>query len=112
MLNIKRIDRIQNTIIYSMTDTSPLIHLVRCRQLRFLGHILRMPIEEPSRKYALYVPTMGKRKPGRPCTSYLAYIQQLLGDNESLMQEEQIAAIANDRSVWRKLVVACSAADG
>ena len=36
MLNIKRIDHVLNTTVYSMTDTVPLIHLVRHRQLKFL----------------------------------------------------------------------------
>ena len=47
MLNIKRIDHVLNTAVYSMTNTVPLIHLVRHRQLKFLGHILRMSKEEP-----------------------------------------------------------------
>ena len=59
MLNIKRIDHVLNTI-YSMTNTVPLIHLVRHRQLKFLDHILRMSKEEPARRYALYIPTIGK----------------------------------------------------
>ena len=37
---------------------------------------------------------------------------RLLGDNEGAMQEQQIAALADDRSAWENLVVACSAADG
>ena len=89
-----------------MTNTVPLIHLVRHRQLKFLGHILRMSKEEPARRYALYIPTIGKRRPGRPHTSYLNYVQRLLGDNEGAMQEQQIAAFADDRCAWRNLVVA------
>ena len=112
MLNIKRIDHVLNTTVYSMTNTVPLIHLVRHRQLKFLGHILRMSKEEPARRYALYIPTIGKRRPGRPRTSYLNYVQRLLGDNEGAMQEQQIAAFADDRCSWRNLVVACSTADG
>ena len=112
MLNIRRIDHIPNTSIYAMTNTEPLIHLVRLRQLRFLGHILRLPEEEPAKRYALYIPTHGKRKPGRPRTSYLTYVRELLGDKEGALQEKQIAALATDRRAWRKLVVACSAADG
>ena len=112
MLNIKRIDHVLNTTVYSMTNTVPLIHLVRHGQLKFLGHILRMSKEEPARRYALYIPTIGKRRPGRPRTSYLNYVQRLLGDNEGAMQEQQIAAFADDRCAWRNLVVACSAADG
>ena len=84
----------------------------RVRQLKFLGHILRMSKEEPARRYALYIPTIGKRRPGRPRTSYLNYVQRLLGDNEGAMQEQQIAAFADDRRAWRNLVVACSTADG
>ena len=113
MLNIKRIDHVLTTTVYSMTDTVPLIHLVRHRQLKFLGHILRMSKEEPARRYyALYIPTIGKRRPGRPRTSYLNYVQRLLGDNEGAMQEQQIAAFADDCHAWRNRVVACSAADG
>ena len=112
MLNIKRIDHVLNATVYSMTNTVPLIHLVRHRQLKFLGHVLRMSKEEPARRYALYIPTIGKRRPGRPRTSYLNYVQRLLGDNEGAMQEQQIAAFADDRRAWRNLVVACSAADG
>ena len=63
-------------------------------------------------QYALYIPTIGKRRPGRPRTSYLTYVHRLLGDNEGAMQEQQIATLADDRPVWRNLVVACSAADG
>ena len=51
MLNMKRIDQILNTTVYSITNTVPLIHLVRHRQLRFPGHILRMSKEEPVRRY-------------------------------------------------------------
>ena len=112
LLNIKRIDHVLNTTVYSMTNTVPLILLVRHRQLKFLGHILRMSKEEPARRYALYIPTIGKRRPCRPRTSYLNYVQRLLGDNEGAMQEQQIAAFADDRCAWRNLVVACSAADG
>ena len=112
VLGVGRIGRVLDATVCSMTDAVPLIHLVRHRQLKFLGHILRMSKEEPARRYALYIPTIGKRKPGRPRTSYLNYVQRLLGDNEGTMQELQIAAFADDRCAWRNLVVACSAADG
>ena len=45
-------------------------------------------------------------------SSYLNYVQRLLGDNEGAMQKQQIAAFADDRHARRNLVVACSAADG
>jgi hypothetical protein len=112
MLNIKRVDRISNSIVYSLTDAAPLILRVRARQLKFLGHILRLPDTEPVKEYAMYVPTHGRRKPGRPRTLFPKYIQQLVGDPDGLLQAEQITSMAQDRNNWRKLVVACSAAEG
>ena len=74
MMGIKRLDHVRNTQIHEMTNTQPLINTVRQRQLRFLGHILRMPEDEPCRRYALCVPTHGRRRPGRQRTSYISYV--------------------------------------
>ena len=112
MLGIKRMDHVPNTTIYDMTKSEPLITRVKRCQLRFLGHIPRLPDEEPAKKYATYAPTHGRRRPGRPCTSYLTYIQRLLGDNEGMIEDRQIVTLAQDRRAWKKLVVACSAAEG
>ena len=112
MLGIRRRDCISNSSIYSMTDTEPLVYCVRKRQLSFLGHILRLPVDEPVRDYALYIPSLGKRRPGRPRTSYVSYINHVLGYDKHEMSADQIATIAQDRCAWRKLVVACSAAEG
>ena len=60
MLGIKRQDFISNNVIHPMTNTEPLVYYVRKRQLGFLGHILRLPEEEPARRYAVYVPPHGK----------------------------------------------------
>ena len=104
-------DHVPNTTIYAMTMTTPLFNSVKSRQLRFLGHILRLPDEELARRYAVYTPPHGRRKAGRPRTLYLTYIQQLLGDHEGMLQEQQIATLAKDCRAWRKLVVACAAAE-
>ncbi len=100
-----------NATIYIMTNTKPLVECVRSRQLKFLGHILRMPDDEPVRLYALYTPQHGKKKPGWQSTSFLTYIQRLLGDSECMFQPDQITSLAQARKGWKKLVVACSAAD-
>ena len=111
MLNIKRIDHVPNSRIYDDTNTEPLVNRVRLRQLKFLGHILRMPEEEPCRLYALYTPSHGRRKPGRQRTSYLSYIQKLLGDTNSMLHPKAIADLAQNRSDWRKFAIACCAVD-
>ena len=82
MLGIKHLDCVRNTQIHEMTNTQPLIITVRQRQLCFLGHILRMPEDEPCRRYALFIPTHGRRRPGRQRTSYISmisHVQKLLG---------------------------------
>ena len=112
MLNIKRVDRVPNSTIYNLTETAPLVEKARTRQLKFVGHILRLPDDEPVKEYALYVPTHGKRKPGRQRTLFWKYIQCLLGDMDSMLSQGQLSAMAQDRCSWRKLVVACSAAEG
>ena len=58
MLNIKRVDRVTvpNTTIYNLTETTPLVVRARIRQLKFIGHILRLPNDELAKEYALYVP--------------------------------------------------------
>ena len=121
MLNIKRKDYVPNTMIFSMTNTEPLIHHVQNRQLRFPGHILRLPEEEPASRYALYIPPHGNRKPGRPHTFYLSYIPILFSLHSAVvgvqrrqcrLQADQIAMLAKDQSAWRNFVVACSAAEG
>ena len=111
MLNIKRIDMVSNAIIYDLTQTAPLVENARTRQLRFLGHVLWMPDDEPCKEYALYIPPHGKRKPGRQRTLFLGYIQHLLADTDNMIGPDKLSELAQDRCGWRKLVVACSAAD-
>ena len=36
-------DHIPNAMIYTMTNTKPLLQQVRSQQLKFLGHILHLP---------------------------------------------------------------------
>ena len=98
--------------IYSMINTEPLVYYVRKCQLSFLGHVLRLPEEEPARRYAFYVPPHGKRKPGRPRTLYVTYIQRVLRYHEVDISADEIATLAKDRCAWRNLVIAFSAAEG
>ncbi|XP_035696849.1 uncharacterized protein LOC118430246 [Branchiostoma floridae] len=109
MLSIKRIDRVPNSTIYDMTKTKPLIQHVRLRQLNFLGHVLRMPEDEPVSLYALYVSPHGRRRLGRQPTSYLQYVQWLMGDGQ--ITPRQLRQLAADRRNWRRLAVAYAAAE-
>ena len=65
ILKIRQIDRVPNATIYSLTESAPLIERVRLRWLRFLGHVLRLPENEPVRDFVMYVPTPERKKPKR-----------------------------------------------
>ena len=56
---------------------------------------------------ALYIPTHGRRRPGRQMTSYTAYtvsiIQKLRGDTDNDLNPDAIASLAQDRSDWRMI---------
>ena len=107
-----RIDRVPNATICNLTESAPLIERLRLRQLRFLGHVLRLPENEPVRDFVMYVPTYGRKKPGRQRTLFTNYIHCLLGDPDNLLNDNQLLEMAQDRYQWRKLVVDCSAAEG
>ena len=70
------------------------------KQLRVLGHWLRRPHDATIKMYALYTTNQGKKRRGRPRAAYVKSMQKVTGmDNEKLMQ------LAEDREVWRRLVV-------
>ena len=56
-----------------------------------MGHIFRLPVEEPCREYALYVSKHGKGKPGRQQTLFLMskFIQ---GDLNDILDQGQMSA--------------------
>ena len=72
------INRVPNGIIYSLTETAPLIKRVRLRQLRLLGHVLRLLETEPVREFAIYV-LIHRSTPGRQRTPFTNYIHLYSG---------------------------------
>ena len=72
------INRVPNGIIYSLTETAPFIKRVRLRQLRLLGHVLRLLETEPVREFAIYV-LIHRSTPGRQRTPFTNYIHLYSG---------------------------------
>ena len=69
ILNIKRPDKVSNAAttpppptrrINDLTGTIPLLSTVISRQLKLLGHILRMENDETANIYALFEPLTGE----------------------------------------------------
>ena len=96
---------VPNATIYSLTESAPLIE-------RVLGHVLRLPENDPVKGFVMYVPTHGRKKPGRQRTLFTNYIHCLLGDPDYLLNNNQLLEMAQESYQWRKLVVDYSAAEG
>ena len=95
---------VSNASNYDLTQAAPLVENVRTRQLRFLGHVLRMPDDELCKEYALYIPPHGKTKPGRQQTPFLSYIQHLLEDTDNMIGPDKLSELAQDCCGWKKIV--------
>ena len=61
------------------------------------------------KKICVLCTTSWQRKPGHPRTSYITYIQRVLGYHEV---DISAATLAEDQCAWRNLVIACSATEG
>ena len=94
---------ISNKDLYKTTKTRCLTDEIKCRRMRWLGHVLRM---EPDRtaKIALRWTPPGKRKPGRPKTTWRRTITSELAENHLTLGEAQ--HMARDRLKWKQFVAA------
>jgi len=70
-----------HTVIFSKTEITPVEHLLAQRQLRWLGHLIRLPDNRPPRRLLYGELSQGQRSAGGPkkCfsdhISYLAEVQ-------------------------------------
>ena len=104
MTGVKRSDEVRNTTVLTSVPRNELTHTVRDRQLRFLGHMLRNTHSPHASTNALYQPTHGTTRRGRPRLHYTdyMYIERLTGT-----KIDELVAVSQYREAWRELVVAC-----
>ncbi len=103
MLGIRqKDDHITNGELYRRVQQRPISDHVQHRQLKFVGHILRMPETEPVRTYALYESKIkDKREVGRPKTTYTDQISLYLsGDKQLPLTANVITEAAENKLVW------------
>ena len=100
---------ISNKDLFEVTKTRCLTDDIKCRRMRWLGHVFRM---EPDRtaKIALRWTPPGKRKPGRPRTTWRRTITAELAENHLTLGEAQNRA--RDRLWWKQFVAALCATGG
>ena len=94
---------ISNKDLFKVMKTRCLTDDIKCRRMRWLGHVFRM---EPdcTAKIALRWTPPGKRKPGRPRTTWRRTITTELAENHLTLGEAQNRA--RDRLWWKQFVVA------
>lgn len=100
-------DHISNDQVLAETNQKPLIQIVQQNQLKWLGHNLRHPPSPIFANLALYRPSIGKRRRGRPRRQYWQYIGQILETIAADSREyypEDILEAALDRDIWHTYV--------
>lgn len=95
--------KISNHDLYARTGSQSIIDEIKRRRFRWLGHVLRME-EERIPKIALRWTPPGKRKRGRPKTTWRRTVMAEL--TEKGITWGQAQHIARDRDRWRELTEA------
>jgi hypothetical protein len=104
ILNINQADaQMTNTELYRITNQRPIRDTIRERQLKFIGHCLRMNKEEPVNIYALYKSEIGTNRRGAPRLTYLERTSRhVCGDKD--LSAKEIAELAKDKQKWNHIV--------
>ena len=92
-------DKHHNTAIRESLNSESLLFRIERSQLRWFGHVSRMPQERLS-KQTLYAEVSGKRPVGRPRTRWLDYIENL-GWNSLGLRPSKMKSVLVDREMWR-----------
>ena len=95
-------DRIPSPMIRESLEIEPLLVQLERSQLRWLGHVLRMPHERLAYRVFQAVPG-GKRPVGRPRTSWRKNMARLCEERMGLKWSD-MAPAAEDRNRWRALL--------
>ena len=94
--DLKLRDQVKSSSIRESLQIEPLLIHIERSQLRWLGHVLRMPPNRLPNQVFQAVPT-GRRPEGRPRTSWRKYMEKLLQERLGL-QWIEVQQVAQDRN--------------
>ena len=92
-------NKVRSSEIRKSRNIEPLLLQIERSQLRWFGHVSRMP-QERLPKQALFAKANGKRPVGRPRTRWTDHIEDL-GWNRLGLRPSEMMEVMEDREVWR-----------
>ena len=95
-------DRVRSSVIREELGVDPLLLRVERSQMRWLGHLVRMPPGRLPGEVFWARPT-GRRPRGRPRTRWRDYVSRLAWERLGIPQEE-LDEVAGEREVWASLL--------
>ena len=110
ILGISWKDHITNEELMKRAGMEDLRDIVSTRRRRFAGHVMRLSKKRPAKIAMRWTPTEGRRKRGRPKTTWRKTFQEDL--EEMGIDWNSAQSAATDRSRWRSLVARCSSRSG
>ena len=91
-------DRVRSSVIREELGVDPLLLRVERSQMRWFGHLVRMPPGRLPGEVFRARPT-GRRPWGRPRTRWRDYVSQLAWEHLGIPREE-LDEVAGEREVW------------
>ena len=104
ILNIKWQDRIPNTEVLSMAESTSIEAIILKSRLRWVGHVIRMENTRLPKQLFYGELSSGKRKQGRPRKRYKDAVKENL--NHLNITPNELETRAQDRMGWRTLTKA------
>ena len=92
-------NKVRSSEIRKSLNIEPLLLRIERSQLRWFGHVSRMP-QERLPKQALLAKAYGRRPVGRPRTRWTDHIEDL-GWNRLGLRPSEMMEVMEDREVWR-----------
>ncbi|TWW57297.1 hypothetical protein D4764_07G0000160 [Takifugu flavidus] len=95
-------DMVRSSAIREELGVEPLLLRVERSQMRWLGHLVRMPPGRIPGEVFGACPS-GRRPPGRPRTRWRDYVSQLVWERLGIPPDE-LEEVAGEREVWASLL--------
>ncbi|KAK5925540.1 hypothetical protein CgunFtcFv8_018055 [Champsocephalus gunnari] len=95
-------DKVRSSVIREGLGVEPLLLRVERSQLRWFGHLVRMPPGRLPREVFQAHPA-GRRPRGRPRTRWRDYISSLAWERLGIPQSE-LVDVAREKKVWGSLL--------